>query len=339
MSQAFTPSKMPQRCELQNRAFATFGEIRFRRSETDGKPMMSVILGDREAQLPLSALRREFGIEEDSPDGRMFELIGAALDYVPSIAPGDRLPSEVLTGEASWRPSPNHIRLATTRIRLNLVAWLSPTSRWADADRDEITLLRLADDQGLRDEAVAVAILAAERLNMRDAANVLKLLEEMALELAYIEALRQRLLARVEGLCRRMGQILTARRGQPPTTDTLAQVHRLATLAYKQLRDRFDDVDAQTGEFSSMMRNVDNQRSFIRSNRDFLYRAQRSWETLLGQWEQAGDTAADIAGLLVKTYQFLAPRFMPTKQWQTPKQERASDRGHSTGGFRAQMAW
>ncbi len=338
MSQASTPPPMPVRCELQNRAFATFGEIRFRRSETDGKPMMAVILGDREAQLPLAALRREYGIADGSPDGRMFDLITAALDYVPSVAPGDKLPSEVLTGEASWRPSPNHIRLATTRIRLNLVAWLSPASPWAEAERDEITLLRLADDQGLRDEAVAVALPAAQKLNLSDAAIVLKLLEEMAFELAYIEALRQRLLARVEGLCRRMAEIMTSRRIQPSKSDTLAQVHRLAMLAYKQLHDRFEDVDAQTGEFSSMMRNVDNQRNFIRSNRDFLYRAQRSWDTLLNQWEQAGDTAAELAGLLAKTYQFLAPRFMPTKQWQTPKLERAAERPGSNFG-RAQMAW
>jgi hypothetical protein len=119
----------------------------------------------------------------------------------------------------------------------------------------------------------------------------------------------------------------------------LAQVHRLAILAYRQLRDRFDDVDAQTGEFSSMMRNVENQRSFIRSNRDFLYRAQRSWESLLGQWEQVGNGTADIAALLVKTYQFLAPRFMPTKQWHTPKQERAAGRGRSPAALRPQMAW
>ena len=339
MSQLPTPPAPPERCTLESKVFASFGEIRFRRSETDGKPVMAVILGEREAHLPLSALRREYHIDDESPDGRMFDLIVSALDYVPSLAPGDKLPAEVLTGEASWRPSPNHIRLATTRMRLNLVAWLSPTSRWANAERDEITLLRLADDQGLRDEALAVAMPAAERLQLRDASNVLKLLEEMSLELAYIEALRQRLLSRVEGLCRRMTQMLLARRGKASPSDSLAQVQRLALLAYKQLRDRFDDVDAQTGEFSSMMRNVDNQRQFIRTNRDWLYRNQRIWDPLLNQWEQAGEAAAEIAGLLVKTYQFLAPRFMPTTQWQTPKQDRARERSKAGAAARPQMAW
>jgi hypothetical protein len=338
MSALVTQPPLPERCVLQSHVFTTFGEIRFRRSDTDGKPMMAVTLGEREAQLPLASLRREFGIEEGSPDGRMLDLIGSALDYVPSLAPGDRLPTEVLTGEASWKPSPQHIRLATTRIRLNLVAWLSPNSRWADVERDEITLLSLADDQGLKDEVVEIAIPAAQKLNLLDAGNVLRLLEQMSLELAYIEALRQRLLGRVEGLCRRMAQAVAASKRMTATFDTLAQVHRLSLLAFKQLRDRFDDVDAQTGEFASMMRNVDNQRTYIRTNRDFLYRTQRSWEPLLNQWDSVDEAVDDISGLLAKTYQYLAPRFMPTKQWQTPKQQqRVVSGGVQT--VRPQMAW
>ena len=332
------PSAPVTRCEFQTNIFASFGEVRFRRSITDGKPIMAMPLGEREAQLPLGALRREFGIEDDSPDGRMLDLIGSALDYVPSLAPGDKLPSEVLTGEASWRPSPKHVRLATTRIRLNLVAWLSPHSRWAVAQRDEITLLRLADDTALKEEVAALAIPAAQRLELRDAANVLRLLDEMAHEMAYIEALRHRLLERVEGLCRRMAGILLARRQMAAVpSDTLGQVHRLALLAYKQLRDRFEDVDAQTGEFSTLMRNVESQRQFIRSNRDWLYRNQRIWDALLGQWEQSGDAVDEIAALLAKTYQFLAPRFMPTTQWQTTKQDRSAARTQTT--VRPQMAW
>ncbi len=338
MSASITSAAPVTRCEFQQNIFASFGEVRFRRSVTDGAPIMAVSLGEREAQLPLGALRREFGIEDDSPDGRMLDLIDSALHYVPSLAPGDKLPSEVLTGEASWRPSPKHVRLAATRMRLNLVEWLSPHSRWAAVKRDEITLLRLADDAGLKAEVTALAIPAARRLELRDAANVLRLLDEMSQEMAYIEALRQRLLERVEGLCRRMAGILAARRNMAVVpSDTLAQVHRLALLAYKQLHDRFDDIDAQTGEFGSFIRNADNQRAFIRSNRDWLYRTQRTWDAILGHWEQAGEAVEDIAALLAKTYQFLAPRFMPTKQWQTTKPERVAPQ--PSAAPRQQMAW
>ena len=328
------------RCVFESARFGSFGEVRFCRSETDGEPVMAIALGEREAQLPLTGVRREFGIDEDSADGRMLELIGCALHYVPAVSPGDRLPSEVLTGEASWRPNQKHIRLATTRLRLNLVTWLTPRSAWAGAERDEITLLRLADDDALNDEVRSLAIPAAQRLDLSTPTEVLRLMEEMSMEVAYIEALRERLLGRVERLCRRMAEILSARRGKlVAPSDTLAQVHRLTLRACEQLRERFDDVDAQTGEPGSLLRNTGNQRQFIRTNRDWLYRNQRIWDPLLASWDESPEAAEEITALLAKTYQFLAPRFMPTKLWQSGKQDKAARRAGSGTEARAQMAW
>ena len=59
---------------------------------------------------------------------------------------------------------------------------------------------------------------------------------------------------------------------------------------------------------------------------------------MLHQWDSIDEAVDDITTLLAKTYQFLAPRFMPTKQWQTPKQQqRPASAG--TAGVRPQMAW
>ena len=206
---------LPDRCELQHRLFTILGDVRFRRSSTDGIPMMALRLGEREAQLPLESLRREFGIGSESPDGRMLELIGSSLDYVASLQPGDRLPSEVRTGEASWKPSANHVRLAATRIRLDLIVALAPRSRWAGVDRDELSLLRLADDPAMHDDLCDTASRAAAQLGLPDAQAVIRLLDELAHELAYIEALRERLLGRAASLCRRVGRLLRDR-GRPP---------------------------------------------------------------------------------------------------------------------------
>ena len=113
--------ELPDRCELQHQVFTSFGDVRFRRSTTDGVAMMALRLGEREAQLPLDALRREFSIGRETADGRMLDLIGSALDYVAFLQPGDRLPAEIRTGEASWKPSPSHLRLATTRLQLDFL--------------------------------------------------------------------------------------------------------------------------------------------------------------------------------------------------------------------------
>jgi len=36
------------------------------------------------------------------------------------------------------------------------------------------------------------------------------------------------------------------------------------------------------------LRNADSLRTFIRSNRDWLYRAQRAWQPLQAEWDVAG---------------------------------------------------
>ena len=296
--------------------------------------MMALRLGEREAQLPLEALRRELSIGKDTADGRMLDLIGSALDFVSCLQPGDRLPPEIRTGEASWQPSPDHIRLAATRLRLDLVAWVSPNSRWAKSGREEVTLLRLSDDPALRAEVGAVCVQAAGQLSLPGSAEVVRLLDELSQELAYIEALRERLLGRVVSLCRRVGRLLRVGRRPPIAADTLPQVHRLAVIAVKQIVTRFEDVDAQTGEIGALLRNVDNQRSFIRSNRDWLYQSQRAWEPVLDRWARTGDVEGeDMGGLLACTYHFLAPRFMQTTAWQRPRHDR------SRKPVAARMAW
>src|SRR5581483_4431831 len=116
-------STRPDHVRLQHVLFRRFGDPVFRRAETDSSPVMVVLLGEREAALPLRALQREFSIADESEDGRMLVLIAAALDFVTCLRPGDPFPPEVLSGEASWEPSPQHGRLAEARLRLHLVNW------------------------------------------------------------------------------------------------------------------------------------------------------------------------------------------------------------------------
>ena len=89
-----------------------------------------------------------------------------------------------------------------------------------------------------------------------------------------------------------------------------------------QIHSRFDDVDAQTGETLGLLRNVENQRTFIRSNRNWLYRSQLAWEPVLDRWVRSGHLEEEFSGLLAATYHFLASRFMPTTTWHKPRQTR-----------------
>jgi hypothetical protein len=311
-----TTSSSPDHCCLVHRVFAMFGDPLFRRAESDGAPVMVVHMGDKEAAIPLTALKHEFGIKKASDDGRMLDLVVQSLDFVAGLRIGDALPPEVLSGEASWEPDDVHLQIANARLQWQLVAWLN-SGTGADAEHlDAESLLQVADDPARRQQVQQAFAKAAEALGLPDRAAVIELVKDLARELAYIEALRDRLLRRAMVMADKLNRIAKAFRGDASHLETLTQVRRLAGTALKQISRRFDELDAQTGEVMSALRNAESQRTFIRSNRDWLYRTQRAWQSLLAEWEGAGISFDEgILQLLNRTYQFLAVRFLPVTEW------------------------
>ncbi len=303
-------------CSLQHRVFTMFGEPLFRHAQTDGAPVMVVMLGEKEAAVPLRSLQREFGIPDDSADGRMLGLIAQSLDFVAGLHLGDPLPTEVLSGEASWQPDGIHLQIANARLQWQLVAWLNSGAA-ADAPHlDADALLQVADDPARKQQVQQAFAKAAETLGLSSREKVIQLVEELAGELAFIEALRDRLLRRVKGMADKLNRMAQGCRGDSSHHETLTQVRRLTATALKQIGHRFDELDAQTGEVMAALRNADSQRVFIRSNRDWLYRTERAWHSLLGEWDVAGIGFDEgILPLLNRSYRFLAPRFMPVTEW------------------------
>src|SRR3954471_8532274 len=120
--------------------------IHFRRAESDGAPVMVVKLGDREAAIPLRSLQREFAIADDSDDGRMLGLIAQSLDFIPLLRIGDALPTEVLSGVASWEPDQVHLEIAKGRLQWQLVAWLNSGTGAETPALDAEALLQVKDD-------------------------------------------------------------------------------------------------------------------------------------------------------------------------------------------------
>ena len=305
----------PDRCMLEHALFRSFGEPSFRRSEADGTPSMVVRLGEGEALVPLRSLQREFGIADESADGRMLGLIAEALNFVPSLKLGDKLPDEVLTGKASWQPDPAHIQIAATRLKLGLVAWLQGgVANGITPDAE--SLLRVADDPAIRRQVQEAFSRAASELSLADAQEAATLVEEMAGELAHIEALRERLQRPTKALTSKLEALCKIWHGNARSAQTLRQVLRLTKIAVAQITDRFEELDAHTGKVIAMLRNMGAQRAFIRSNRDWLYHSQRAWQPILEAWDNLVPEMDSAAVALVgRTYKFLAPRFMPVTDW------------------------
>jgi hypothetical protein len=159
---------------------------------------------------------------------------------------------------------------------------------------------------------------AADAMGLQSIEEVLKLVEELAGELGYVEALRDRLLRPAETLVKRLVAV-GRRRLDPAHMETITQVQRLAGIGLQGISGRFDELDAQTGEVMAALRNVSRQREFIREHRDWLFRSQRAWEPILTEWAEYDEAESPelLWALVGRTYQFLAPRFMPVTEWQS----------------------
>jgi hypothetical protein len=215
-------------------------------------------------------------------------------------------------------------------LQLQLLQWLQPdevadasdapgTPRPAAATREVDALRRLDEDPKLRQQVAEAMGKAADELGLGSRAEIVGLFEQLAGELSYIEALRDTLLRRVRATMARIERLAgNQRAADAQRMEPMNQVRRLTGHALIAISRRFDQVDAQTGEVLATLRNLERQRAFIRANRDWLYRCLRAWEPILAEWDNAGMTLDDWTwGLIGRTYQFLAPRYMPMTEWLT----------------------
>ena len=312
----------PDQCLLSHPAFAMLGSICFRKSVTDGAPVVIVPLGEREVAVPIKALQRELQIEDDSADGKMLALIADALEYATCLFIGDKLPREVVDGGASWEPDARHEEVAKARLQRQLLAWLLSDASVELLPAD--ALMHLDDDDELRGQVQAAFAEAAKELNLAGPNAVIEALEVVAKELAYIEALRERFLLPVSDIVRRIENIRPTRKNSDANRSEMhQQVERLSKVALHQIGQRFQNLDGNTGEVIATLRHAERQCSFIRANRDWLYRNARAWEQVLQDWAQASPDSDDQAWqLLARTYHFLAPRYMTTHEWESMERKR-----------------
>jgi hypothetical protein len=209
-----------------------------------------------------------------------------------------------------------HLKIANARLQWQLVTWLNSGTGAEEQALDAESILQVADDPGRKAQVQQAFAKAAQTLGLATREDVIRQVEDLAQELAYIEALRDRLLRRVKSMAEKLSRMAQSYHGDGPHLETLTQVRRLTGIALKLIARRFEELDAQTGEVMAALRNAESQRAFIRSNRDWLYRTQRAWQSLLLEWDVAGTSFDEGMMLLLgRSYQFLAPRFMPVTEW------------------------
>lgn len=298
---------------FEHKFFSSFDDLYFRMTDT-GEPVAVLKLATNEAILGFDGIKREFMLKPDSHDFAMLDKVAEGLKFVRGLRPGEPLPKEVTTREASWDPTERHRRIARQRLTMQLVTWLTGNEHIFTSAEE---LAQVAEDPQVKKNIQLAFAEAAEALGLgRDRREeVVMYIETLAKELAYIECERDVFaeICKIDEKVQALRRIYSADRSMIETTD---QVARLSQRALKVFRDFFEQVDAQTGEILAMLKNIDNQIEYIRSVRDEVHRRQLPWEDYIPIWKQLFTVRSDENTNRIRDlYQFLAPRFMQVNEW------------------------
>jgi hypothetical protein len=279
-----------------------------------GEPVFHMKLGDIDVTLPISGIRREFKVDPQSADSRMLDLVAKALVFVTVLRVGDALPTEVLTGEPSWTITGDHRLRAYQRLTLQLATWLTGEERVFTSSEE---LSQIAEDPNNKKKWNEAFDEAAKRLGFKENGReqVVNLVQSLAEEIAYIEALRDHY-DRIEGVTQRIQHLRKIYSRENSVREIADSVARLMTRAQTLLQESFHEIDGQTGEILSVLKSPGAQVKYIRKARDQLYCRMFAWKEMLTRWDEAPrDRDPGNVVLLRDMYRFLATRYMPAMDW------------------------
>ena len=313
-SQTQTEPEDRSTVELEHWFFKKVEGVRFQLHESTGQPGVAITMAKNEAFLTLTAVRKEFKIDNTCPDGQMLSKIADGLKYVKGLLIGDELPSEILTGEASWDVTPVHLAIAHQRVGMRLITLVS-TDEPTTTDPKE--LLALADDPAIKRKINEAFEVAAVELGMRadQKQEVIGFVDVLVGELGFIEALREKFLD-IDKVREKIQKVRVMHSRNAGIRETADQVARLIERAKGEYQAMFDDIDARTSSVVPLLREIDESISYIRKVRDDLYVRFMAWDAILKAWKDGHvEYSVKLGELLRDTHRFLAPRFMSFTDW------------------------
>lgn len=307
--------QVPAVVELNHGFFKVFSDSYFRTSEPpDEKPVLCASLGEQEVVLSVDGIIRELELAEGDPLRVMLTAICASLKFVGVLRPGDEIPAEVRTGDASWEAGTDHLEMARQRLTMQLATWVSGHETMITS---AVELQQLFDDPSTKQKISDAFKEAATRLGLPDEEAVANLVESFAEELSYVEALRERY-AGIAGLFEKIQVLRKHYRDQNSIIDEIDPVIRLMKKPVADFQTNFDLIDAQTGEIMTVLSKLDVQRQYVRNLRDDLYVRFEAWQPIVDQWQGVDplDTQNfNVSNALRELYRFLAQRYMEPDKW------------------------
>jgi hypothetical protein len=271
------------------------------------QPMFAVDMGTGQGYVSLKDLRRTFHVAEGSHDDRLIEQAAAGLRHVPDIRPGDEIPNEILNGTASWTVARKHKQIARDRIQVQLLSWMGGKPiTYTNQDELKKIVGQEENKKALKDAFGRAAVALGFETN--EAEKVVDLIETLAREICYVEALRERTqeLKKIQSNVEALIKIYTDIRGS-------AEVGRVKLLMVRGITETdniLNNVDAETADVMSALMSLEDVIRAVRRARDELHFVMMEWDPVIAKWSNLAMTRSqDVDRALMATYKFLASRF------------------------------
>jgi hypothetical protein len=295
---------------FEHRVFTLRG-ARFALTEDGSTPAFHVELGALVASLPIGTLRREFSIDRDSVDDTLLVIVEKSLRFVKDIRPGDSIPRELLDGTASWTVEDRH----RTRAKAYLWARAIGTDEPSGATDEAIETFLARPETVTNLEAASKEIATKLGREMTDE-SVRARIDDIARELAYIEALQERS-GDVLNIVPKVNQLARVYRSDRAIVDELSRIRTLMLKPielyngiFARLAQRQENVEEAVGRFHERI-------EFIREQRDDLHQSLMLWDPILAAWKVIEMTrCTETESKITELYRFIARHYLTAQSWQ-----------------------
>jgi hypothetical protein len=279
----------------------------------DRKPALHINYGDLRAQIETRSLRRGFSIDPASADDTMLGVVERSLRFVREIRPNDSIPREVLDGTASWAADECHRIIAHDRMMLQLAAWSS--GQRVHVKREQIS--GLAKNPAIQAKVKAAIDEVAAKLGFADEERplILDRIASFGRELAYIEAIRERLDG-ARSIEQKVSKLMAIYKNDRFVGESLMRVSSLINGPITAFDVKFSAIDNDAADIIGICRRYDEKVATLRRARDDLFELYMMWEPILFGWQNIAIEKCRASEETIRaTFQFLARHYPQQTAW------------------------
>ncbi len=285
-------------------------KCRFALNGSDKLPCFYVPMGEQVAAIELRKLQKEFHIPPE--DVALLQTVEKGLKYVRDIRPNDSIPREILDGSASWAVEEHHKLLAKSRLNMELIFWITGFRSEMPPLEEMQEMHKDADGRGqLRDAHLKLARL----VGLRDARLIVPRIDDLARELAYVEALRE-LSKKLDDILQKLVSFGAAFKKETSFAAENMRMQDLVRRAIGLIEDKFRKVDDMPQDLPRMVTDLKGAIAALREARDDISLELKKWNEHLCFFENIKIDRSDAnERFFRKFYQFLAENYMEQATW------------------------